>query len=542
MPNFTVIIPSSKKIEPSEKSMFSRWCISRGLDFLSTRDESFKDYYGDCGAPEERADLIIELLRNEDVKYIFMQGGSGADEVVECLKKRESEITPRNIPLIGFSDATQIQQYLAALGAVRAVQGAYGPLSAEEDINCARDNLEKALADGIILEGQFKGRVRNLEMSANFSKKMDSFLRDEEITEPLLALNSKARMAGEIDGKLVVYNDHSLRTSYGAVTDPEYHPILLIEAGFRGESVKEGFARARAWMLSCGGEKNFQAIIISKSDGKCFGEKALESCDLSEVMLGVGDMEIPVFFGAPFGHGGIDLAPLPLNTATKITVDDEGLATLNVTASRSSEDIMSLRTIYDKGKLSRAAEPKTAASYDGEAEKIFQKVAFVNLDPARPFVEGKHDFLSCALQRHRRGHDIPALIDEDLRGKNIMIGMSLPSEEEFRIYDAKGDYQMAKLMIAKQAIQLSLMELVKAEKLQNAAAIMIVSDQELPEGFLKWFNDFGKRHELKANLLMACVPDFPKDKLSDVVANKIKLTMISRETEAYIADRFPGMP
>lgn len=529
-------LPSSLDVRASKKN-FREWLLGNDLELYKSKDEDFENYFGDCGTPKQRAEAIIDALQSEEVKAIFMRGGGGADEVIEHLKKYDAEhgLPKRAIPLIGFSDTTQMQHYLGSIGVCSGVQGVDpSALMLPEWADQTKKRMQERLA---ALTGEerekfveeIKGTTRWMNFSLQASQEIIKFLREGVLDEvPLVAVNDAAKASSVIEGKMEVFNEHDRRSSYRLVSEAERKSILLLEGGMAGGSVTDGIKFAIDWMRSRGELENFSVIILSQSDGKCFGGKKITECDFTEIKAAIGDLEIPVFFGAPFGHGQIfSASPLPLHTESKITTSERGVV-LSSEATRSKEDVELI------AKICAARSAYVEAKKEPEdAGVIHQELAVrVASNPKNIGLDGGKDYVACQVKSYHRGFDIPALDGVDLSEKNLLLDCTVgfPSFAEWQERQSPEKrvaelYDQEKFKGFKQAVQMSLMELLKVGKLQEAASVVILSRSEVPEKFNDWLKNFVEDHGLSPAFLVAHAPDFPADKLSREEPKVVKATL-----------------
>lgn len=270
-----------------------------------------------------------------------------------------------------------------------------------------------------------------------------------------------------------------------------------------GKMVAEGVAFAVNHLRSTGELNNLQAIVLSQSDGKCFFGKEPKDADLEEVAPLVAALGIPVFLGAPFGHGPVTrFNPIPLHTAT--TVTPQGCVVESV---RSSEDVETVKNICRERLGRRGALNRSL----GDAGRMFQEISASPVHGVS-LPSGSRDYIACAIQPFHRGVDIPAFDGVDLAGKNLLVDFT--SSGSFRSF--------------KQAAQLSLMELVKTSRLQAANSILLLSRREIPGGFESWLKDFSERHQLGCSVSCAYAPDFPTNKILSNTPVAVTLNIANR--------------
>jgi len=310
----------------------------------------------------------------------------------------------------------------------------------------------------------------------------------------------------------------------------EYNPVLLLEGGFGGRKVQEGLETNIRYLQEIGELKNLQAIIISQSDGKCFFDTSLENSDFSAIKPIADKLEIPLFFGAPFGHGPIaNFSVIPLQTPTSIAVQADGKASCEVASFRTLEDVEIVRNIC----ANRSNPEIERHEIPEKPKKLFQKI---NLEPIHNsgLASGFHDYIGCAVNFYHRGVDIPALEGVDLAQKNILIDFTTfcsfdvwknqmpPEKRVMEVYEAE------QLKAFKQGAQMSLMELQKTDQLQEVNSVLLLSREKIPEKLKSWLNNFATDHQLNCHLACSYAPDFPEDRLSKVEAVKLRLSTVNQ--------------
>lgn len=530
-------LPSSDPIKKEERERFADLLSDWGLR-LHSSPVILSEFYCDQGTPKQRADAIIDALKNEDVKALFMRGGNGGEEVIEHLKQYEKEhgLPRRGIPLIGYSDATQFHHYLGSIGAVSAVQGPDpGQLVSNMEYAGRIESFEKRLAEKGVSDGEKEWIGKNI-VQAGIEKSSTESVRKflmEGVTQeaPLVCVNDAAKkvgaVVGAVEGKMVVFNEHSRRSDYRIVADESYRPIMLLEGGFKGKKVREGVEFAIRYLRETGQLDNLQAIVLSQSDGKCFSGQKLEESDLSEAVEAIKGLNIPVFFGAPFGHGPISsFDPLPLGTETRIQSSSDGKLTLSFDSIRTKEDVEQVEALCS-ARPSYASQLQQAGSVgEGQtgSDKIFQPIKATLVSGEDRSKAGRsRDYVACRTKSFQRGYDVPALERENLSGKDIMIyldydDLGFPSFENWaRGTDNKEQralYQKTLFGATKQVMQMPLNELVKMGKLQDAGSLTLVARQDFLDEAEEWIGAFAKDHDLKTPIRFARCDTFPKDKLS----------------------------
>ncbi len=431
-----------------------------------------KDYYGMSDTPKKRAEFIVKILADEQVKLIFDAGGNGSDEVIEYLKNIQLTMRP-DIVMCGFSDGDQLLNYLGEIGAVSPVQ---------------------ALPPGAL--------NKNKE-AAEATRK---FLFKQEIEDVgLQCLNSAAQASGSIEGKLVVFNGHSRRASYSTIIDAEYGSILLLEATQQASrrNVAEGLQFALDSMEKQG--QRPRAILLSQSDLLHSLEQVAEIRRIAE------ESAIPIFSGAPFGHdSSINSVPLPLHTDVKITVSGVN-ATLNISPVRAVEDVEKVKEVcesrapyfVDPAPISEEAisiPDVTVARVYGQVgnEGELSEADIVN--GVKEIIDAKEFLLTRAVRICQRceATDLDCI---DLFGKNVLIdfeGMSPPRSRQ--------DEEKCLSRIVQDA-QTTLMELLKTGQLQKASSLIFLLRGEIPNGFNLWLKDFAEGHDLHPDFFVGQAPE-----------------------------------
>jgi muramoyltetrapeptide carboxypeptidase LdcA involved in peptidoglycan recycling len=328
-------------------------------------------------AAQKRAQYIFDALNDMKVKAIYARGGHGTDEVILELEElfKEHGLPKRDdaIPLIGFSDATQLQLYLGELGLVSPIQVA---------------------SDGSL-------EVKNLLFEQELQQKM-----------PLNPVNAAAKREILISGKTIGGNDTAIlsahRSDYRLQTAADRNNILLLE-GWN----TYGVPKVLEVLEKQGQLGNTNAIIL----GKCYGNNGNENT-IEEIEKAVKDLNIPVFIGAPIGHTKLSpegFLPIPLNTKTTIETAD-GQSVISFSPVRLTEDIEEAKKAYE----ARQPWVTSGKRIGGEASKMLQPIELHPINPA----EIPEIFIGCSVL----GCDIPAVEGVDLAGQNLLIHISIPAE------------------------------------------------------------------------------------------------------------------
>lgn len=467
-----------------------------------------RDYYGMSDTPQKRAEYIVRALADPEVKLIFDCGGNGSDEVIEYLKKydRDGHLPKRpDVVMCVVSDGQQLTNYLGSVGAVSPVESL--PLTA------LCKNPKGAEAEAV-----------------------RKFLFEQKIEDVgLKCFNSEARGLENLEGRMVIYNGHTRRSSYPSDVEGS---ILLVEATQIGASHRDVVGGFQFLLDSMKRQGQMpQAILLSKSDLLHSPETMAQITKMAE------ESGIPIFSGAPFGHAkGIESTPLPLNSEVKITISD-GDATMSIAPVITMENIAEVTKSFE----SRAPyyvrpAPVSAEAisipdltvtrvYDqseGEAKKdwasrVSPVIPKTNQRSWADVVRGvtevtdQQEFLFGQAVRTCRRCEVTDFDCVDLSGKNLLLGFDgAPSEEswqqEFERWQkndptkTEKDYDKHLLDAARQDAQTTLMELLKTGELQKAKSLTFLMRGETPEGFHNWLQDFAKGHELKPDIFVGKAP------------------------------------
>ncbi len=467
-----------------------------------------RNYYGMSDTPQKRAEFIVKALADERVKLMFDGGGNGTDEVIEYLKKYQSEDRLQMRPdvvMCGFSDGDQLLNYLGGIGAVSPVQAL--PIGALTTDKKAAEAMKKFL----------------------FEQKVDDV--------GLKCFNRAALDVGSIDGKLVIFNGHSRRAEYSTAIDEKYGSIVLLEATQQASrrNVVEGLQFALASMKQQ--NQKPKAILLSQSD-------LLHSTEQIEQIKKIAEeSEIPIFSEAPFGHArGIKQTPLPLHTQVRIAVTDAD-ATLSISAVRTAEDIKEVRGIFESQTpyyvrptpvISEAIsipDVTVTCVYNKSGEEKKERVSRSPLISKEDklswsdVVKGVKEvtdpkkFLFARATKICQRCEVTDLDCVDLSGKNVMIDFEGKGMPPFQIWQeserkrnpqasvTQEEYEKQNLSHVVQDAQTTLMELLKTGQLQKAASLIFLLRDKVPKGFNDWLKDFAKGHDLNPGFFTGQAPE-----------------------------------
>lgn len=469
---------------------------------------NYNSYFGWPNTPENRAQQIIDALKKPNVKAIFITGGWGAEEVVYFLQKHHQKHGLNNlpncgIPMVGFSSATEIQHYLGALGVVSPIQGpTVGQLPDPSNDASMLSELKKLLFEGTL----------------------------SDVT--LLPINESAKTTS-VTGTTTMYEHHDKRSSYRMVTNKQHANIMLME-----DATANDFAQDIEWLARHGELDNIDAIILAI----CFenyGHATLENAKLERLKSVAKKLDIPVFFGAPFGHAqperdlktgrplgpcSITFLPVPLHIPVTIT-SEQNSATMSYdnTAIRSSDNVGVIKKLQQKRKpFSATAQPQ----FDNNFQQ-FQGVKYkaINKKTSRTLPHIEH--VLCPL-RQRKGSDIAALDGFDTTGKHIMFNIHTMAN-----YDPLNNPQTQKHFI--QQTHMALMDMQKTNRLESVGSITIAAPHAFPEGFEDWLHDFAKEHLADTPVYTTVIPELQPNKddktLCAVTCQKIMVAEYKAPTQ-----------
>ncbi|MDB2414778.1 LD-carboxypeptidase [Rickettsiales bacterium] len=399
----------------------SAWITDLGLQVYIPDDLAEIHEWGEeKGAPRRRAQHIIDALNDLSVKAIFSVGGSGADEVIFELEKYYSnpENLPKRedaIPLIGYSDTTQLQLYLGSIGLVSPIQ-----------VRCDDPGDAKNVKEA--LESLFFSQLLQQEIPLT---PLNDAAKDEK--------DEKAAIPGTIIGghANTIYRTRRCNYRIDANADEDGSKILLLEGK---ENEKDYIERALETLKDTGALNNIKAIIIGKN-----------SPDVSEYFK---NFEIPVLFGVPIGHGDDSEGFLPIPLCTKTTINLGSNPSISISPVRTKENIKKSKEEYS---AREPWQPKETIT-EFEQKDIFSTI---NLNPITELSEdiaAPEDVIICNV----KGTDVPALEGVDLSDKNLLIHMTIPEKSQGGMEDEG----------LAQKIRGPLMELLKMGHASNAKSII----------------------------------------------------------------------
>lgn len=418
-----------------------------GLNVIQPEDMVLPGgYYTWPNTPERRADHIIDALRNPQVKAIFaLEGGEGASEVVEMLKRRQGELDAlpkRAIPLIGYSDITHLHHFLGQKGLVSAVQGPSTEFLAERP---GMDDTEKA------------GIARNQEA-------LKAFLMGGQQQQPdiaLIPLNQAAKDTPHIKGTLIGGGDVPIvladEASHRLATDAYSGQILFLE-GRNSKALKMTLAKLQQ-RHQLGG---VDAIVLGRYYDNQQYTGDLSQAYTAEIKQVFEEMGItkPVYFGVPAGHPNHALhsapvIPVPMRVRAEINATPEA-ATLSLGRFRDMAECEYARSIAPA-----ETAPAVRAPAPGKGS-----IELVNI----PMNELKMP-------------DVSEAMDKDFTGRKAVLNF--------------GDHATIPLM------HMAMMELHGAGKLNGAESILIASSRDMPQEVKSWLGEFQQRHLPEVPLLVA---------------------------------------
>lgn len=287
---------------PQMAALFQSWELQPVIPQDLIREGG--GYYQWPNTPERRAEHLIAGLNDPSIKAIFaLEGGEGALEVVELLKRQESRFSSsaQAKPLIGYSDIGQLHSYLGQKGLVSPV---YGPTI-------------EYLADFGNNDAASRANI-----DAN-REALRQFLMGNQTREPvqsLIPLNDAARAGARIGGMTVMPNSMAEHSTHRLEFLPAEHYLLMMEsrdlAGLRHQLQE---LRARGAMPLIDG------IVIGRYTDNQSHLGSLEDAILEGLRKTLADMDVrvPVYYGGAFGHAewginGAIIRPMPLFTHAEI--------------------------------------------------------------------------------------------------------------------------------------------------------------------------------------------------------------------------------
>jgi muramoyltetrapeptide carboxypeptidase LdcA involved in peptidoglycan recycling len=360
-----------------------------------------KPYLLWSATPQERAQILIDAIRNEDNKAIFLLvGGDGANEVLKLVfeEHKRNPLPKRGIPVIGLSNNTTILNPLAQLGIISPIQGKLDAaialkLYSKEEIEASENPQEKAKKEQENIERASKNII--IEQNAAALRRLlsgqDSSLEFQ--VEPInevakLQLQSKETLEGEIVGGCNFHVIESARTAFAVDAGAKY---LAIEGPEEQCSLTETLeALKREGML-----EGVKAIFCGHIAGfkhqanETPAEKARVEAKRAAIEFAAGELAIPIYVGLPWGHirvGAESDVYLPLSTNAALTQGEDGFAKLTVDRFRSAEN---LNAVYLAGV--KAVENKGVPQ---ENNPIIVAMETMLQDPNHPNLEGKDVILA----------------------------------------------------------------------------------------------------------------------------------------------------
>ena len=440
-----------------------------GLELLLPENFYGSDYYNWINTPEERAQQIIDALTNPQIKAIFASdGGNFCEDVIEILRKKQNEIPTRNdMLLFGFSDGDQLLHFLGAeLGVINPVEG---------------PTIAKFLSNQSECEA------------------MHDFLFSQNLPDiRLTCINQPAVLSNHLDGKLEIYKPDDRRSSYRSVIDEAYGTILLLEAGQGGRNSAASLQFSLAKLAEQ--QERPRAIILSEVERESF----------FEISSLVQNVDIPIFIGAPFGHGHTEFYPLPLHT--NITIDD-GL--LRISAVRDLENVEEVKRIHQERKPYQSPSSANTCRVD-IAQSWTERT---NTTPTTFLISQPHRFY--------KKYEAKNLDGLNMTDQNLMLVMHRsPSHEEWQKINATRPPQTYEDFCASILIQTAgemLMELKKTGELAKLNSVVFaISDEQIPEKFDAWLHEFSIRHSPDQNFSVIKSPrlsEIPEDSVAIVNFN-----------------------
>lgn len=513
---------------PNAYGDMSEWGVNMAkniekMGFTPIIPKTLAPYYGWYGTPEERAEAIMDVLRNPEISAIFSFGGSGTNEAIQVLKTRYSEELQSmaqavikgersSPPLFGFSDATQLQHFLGGLGVVSPVHFSSELHEFSSILPSAPERMPE-------------------EIKNSFEVSLHSFLTfihdGEAPVLQLIAVNDKAKIPQMLNGSMTVYDHHTIHTDVGPVINKEHANFLLVEGGHRGNDVTDGSGLRHAFQIlkAQGRLKDIDAIIISQCDANCTGKQTIQETDISVIKRVVQEElsdEVPVFFGAPFGHPGkgvIPSQPIPLYTPTRITVYKNGEVKLQTEAIRSQQNIQITKEIFDKHHLSNSTKEQELTGIQHIKEPVIVTVMHLPKDKSQTL---PIDCIACSVDISKftiRGSEVPALRETTLKGKNILVympPMPMPPKkvmEKFQLTSEKIEQEMPGFYVKN--LQLALTELIQTGSLQESGSLTIAFSHPLHKDTERWIKNFSQRHLPGIPVFTTVLPPEISQNLSD---------------------------
>lgn len=451
---------------PEEVKMWSNFFQSSWRVEVHNPESLISDvvYGGHIDSPERRAQLIVNALQDENVKFMLFVGGDSGNEVVEHLRKyvERDDFPKRAIPAFGFSDGNVFLNYLSQVGVISPIEGPFLSLMSREPEGVAARSAHKLLFEG----------------------KMDDF--------PLVCVNGSARDYGgkALEGEFVIYDCFNRNSDFRAPLNSD-RSLMLLEAGKRGSDVKDHLLRTFRELARL--DEFPKAIVLSQSDAKCFNGMKLEDADLTQIQEALAEVkkemgiDVPVFFGAPYGHSnpGFEISsftPIPLHTPTVINISADGKASASVDPVMSkarSEELVKYH--YERPKFS--ATNSVVIGEDSD---------YIVFDPRMSY-------------KHTNLHKFD---DLDLKDRKIAIAFpSFPTFAEMK-EERGADFPLEAYEADKkgclnsyfQTLNLTLLYLNHIGKLSDLSEVKIVTGDEVPEGFEEYIANYCKEKKFDIKL------------------------------------------
>ena len=427
------------------------------------------------GTPTQRANAIMDILRQPNISAIIASGGAGTQEVIHILQTEHAEelqeVTASIIrgerkasPMFGLSDATHLLQYLGGLGVISPVlldaSSIYTDQYGEEGMDALRE-IQRFLKTG---------------------STQDVKLRP---------VNHAAETMRELSGGMTVYNVHAWHVPSGLMTGGKWSNFLLLETGHFGEGIEDGkgLQRNLRRLKQSGKLTGIDAIILSRCDADGSTRKNIDEIDISTLRL-IATEElndtIPIYLGAPYGHPPKQepfMYPhaLPLMTHAAITTDDKG-TTLKMDGIRTLESVQDVsgqfvRQLKSPIPFQRDAHPgRETVKVLPFPYKATEYLQNASSPPSR--------YLACKVQFDDilGGGLLPALRGENTKGKHLLVIYDPPSNVDSGWANVLND------------MHISFAELLQRGQLQKAESLTIASTMPFHESMTQWLKDYAVQH------------------------------------------------
>jgi muramoyltetrapeptide carboxypeptidase LdcA involved in peptidoglycan recycling len=435
------------------------------------------------GSPQDRAADLMQALRRTDLGALLSFGGFGTGEVVQVLKARHgSELAAiaREAangrrpapPLIGCSDAVHLHHFLGGLGLVSPVY--------------------------FSLPYDFASRAAAGESSEPILEPMADLLRRQHVGQiALRPVNVQAAGAAVIDGGLALANHQSIHTPNAMVTgDPSWANLLLLESGHNGAGLDGSALSMRLSTLSAYGRlSGVDALVLARTDADGGEAIPLADVDLGRLRQTVDEhgVDIPVFFGAPYGHPArgqtVTHLPLPLHTHAQIAAGQEQ-AVLTIDAVRTRASIAAIAGHFGvQQNLCRTLTPEP------DAKTV---TADLRAEPVQGGLRPGPAYFACRVSFDpiMRGASAPGWRGRDLGDRDLLL-----------VYDTSADPRGHDTSWQRFVtdMQLILTELWQREQLQQARTLTIASTAPLCDKCLGWLKDAFALHTPDLPVLAAAV-------------------------------------